>query len=79
MSHFVLFPQLVNAVEWLKGHSSIVIQYSWNIVAAIILFFIGKMISRLISGGLHIGYSMSKSVVGHRYALSYTQGSGYSP
>lgn len=40
-------------MEWFKGHSNIVIQYGWNIVAAIILFFIGKFLSRLISGGLH--------------------------
>ncbi|MNB69204.1 Small-conductance mechanosensitive channel [compost metagenome] len=53
MSHFVLFPQLSHAVEWLKGHSNIIIQYGWNIVAAIILFYIGKLVSRLISGGLH--------------------------
>lgn len=53
MSHFVLFPQLASSVEWLKGHRSIVIQYGWNVVAAIILFFTGKLISRLISGGLH--------------------------
>ncbi|MBM1020247.1 small-conductance mechanosensitive channel MscS [Enterobacter sp. A11] len=53
MGHFLLFPQLTHAVEWLKGHSSIVVQYGWNIVAAFILFFIGKLVSRLVSGGLH--------------------------
>ena len=53
MSRFVLFPQLDQSLEWLKGHSNIVIQYGWNILAAMILFFIGKLISRLLSGGLH--------------------------
>ncbi|WP_368749996.1 small-conductance mechanosensitive channel MscS [Klebsiella aerogenes] len=53
MSQFVLFPQLGNAVEWLEGHSNIVIQYGWNTIAAVILFFIGKIISRLLSSGLH--------------------------
>jgi len=53
MSEFVLFPHLNTEVEWLKSHSNIVIQYGWNIVAALILFFTGKLISRLISGGLH--------------------------
>ena len=53
MAHIILFPQLNHTVEWLKGHSSIVIQYGWNIIAAIILFFVGKLISRLLSSGLH--------------------------
>ena len=53
MGRFVLFPHLDSEVEWLKGHGAIVIQYGWNIVAALILFFVGKLISRLVSGGLH--------------------------
>lgn len=53
MSHFILFPQISSTIKWLEGHSGTVIQYGWNIVAAIILFFIGKVISRLISGGVH--------------------------
>jgi small conductance mechanosensitive channel len=53
MSSFVLFPHLDSEVEWLKGHSAVVIQYGWNIVAAFILFFAGKLISRVLSSGLN--------------------------
>lgn len=36
----------------MSGHSDAVIQFGWNIVAAIILLFIGKFIARLLSRGL---------------------------
>lgn len=52
MSKIVLFPQLHTAQEWLKGHGDTIIQYGWNVVAACILFFIGKIISQLLSKGI---------------------------
>lgn len=36
----------------MAGHSDAVIQFGWNLVAAVILLFIGKFISRLLSRGL---------------------------
>ncbi|HFZ8993354.1 TPA: small-conductance mechanosensitive channel MscS [Citrobacter freundii] len=52
MGNLILFPQIHAALEWLKGHSNVVIQFGWNVIAAIIIFFIGKLLSRLISRGL---------------------------
>ena len=52
MKGFALFPKIRNGMEWVAGHSDAVIQFGWNIVAAIILLFIGKFISRLLSHGL---------------------------
>lgn len=52
MIGFTLFPKIKNAVEWMAGHSDAVIQFGWNVVAAIILLFVGKAISRLLSRGL---------------------------
>lgn len=52
MTGFTLFPKIKNAVEWMAGHSDAVIQFGWNVVAAIILLFVGKAISRLLSRGL---------------------------
>lgn len=52
MKGFTLFPKIRSGFEWVAGHSDSVIQFGWNIVAAIILLFIGKFISRLLSHGL---------------------------
>lgn len=52
MTSFTLFPKIKNAFEWMAGHSDAVIQFGWNLVAAIILLFVGKAISRLLSRGL---------------------------
>lgn len=52
MSSFTLFPKIRTGLEWLAGHSDAVIQFGWNIVAAVILLFVGKFISRLLSRGL---------------------------
>ena len=52
MKSFTLFPKIKNGFEWMAGHSEAVIQFGWNLVAAVILLFIGKFISRLLSRGL---------------------------
>ncbi|HDG1711287.1 TPA: small-conductance mechanosensitive channel MscS [Kluyvera ascorbata] len=52
MTGFTLFPKIKSGLEWMSGHSDTVIQFGWNIVAAIILLFIGKFISRVLSRGL---------------------------
>lgn len=52
MEGFELFPKIKNAIIWFYGHSDSVIHFGWNLVAAIILFFIGKIIARLLSKGL---------------------------
>ncbi|WP_196209511.1 small-conductance mechanosensitive channel MscS [Citrobacter sp. Res13-Sevr-PEB04-36] len=52
MQGFTLFPKIRSGFEWVAGHSDAVIQFGWNIVAAAILLFIGKFISRLLSHGL---------------------------
>jgi small-conductance mechanosensitive channel len=52
MDNFILFPQLHSSLLWLKGHSNVLFQYGWNIVAAFILFFIGQLLSRVLSRGL---------------------------
>lgn len=52
MQGFTLFPKIRSGFEWVAGHSDAVIQFGWNIVAAAILLFIGKFISRLLSRGL---------------------------
>lgn len=52
MKHFTLFPKIRSGLEWMAGHSDSVIQFGWNILAAIILLFIGKSVSRLLSHGL---------------------------
>lgn len=52
MSGFSLFPKISSGLEWIAGHSDAVIQFGWNIVAAVILLFVGKFVSRLISSGL---------------------------
>lgn len=44
MSGFLLFPKIRSGLEWIAGHSDAVIQFGWNIVAAVILLFIGKFI-----------------------------------
>lgn len=51
MSSFTLFPKIRTGLEWLAGYSDAVIQFGWNIVAAVILLFVGKFISRLLSSG----------------------------
>lgn len=52
MSGFLLFPKIRSGLEWVAGHSDAVIQFGWNIVAAVILLFVGKFIARLLSRGL---------------------------
>ena len=52
MSGFLLFPKIRSGLEWIAGHSDAVIQFGWNIVAAVILLFVGKFIARLLSRGL---------------------------
>ncbi len=52
MRSFTLFPKIRTGLEWLAGHSDAVIQFGWNIVAAVILLFVGKFIARLLSRGL---------------------------
>lgn len=52
MQGFTLFPKIRSGLEWITGHSDAVIQFGWNIVAAVILLFIGKFVSRLLSRGL---------------------------
>ncbi len=52
MKHFTLFPKIRSGLEWVAGHSDAVIQFGWNILAAVILLFIGKSVSRLLSHGL---------------------------
>ena len=52
MSGFLLFPKIRSGLEWIAGHSDAVIQFGWNIVAAVILLFIGTFIARLLSRGL---------------------------
>lgn len=48
----LLFPKIRSGLEWIAGHSDAVIQFGWNIVAAVILLFVGKFIARLLSRGL---------------------------
>lgn len=52
MAKLILFPQMHSAFEWLKGHGDTIIHYGWNIVAAFLLFFIGKIFSKLLSKGI---------------------------
>ncbi|EHB1600272.1 small-conductance mechanosensitive channel MscS [Salmonella enterica] len=52
MEGFELFPKIKGAIKWMAEHSDSVIHCGWNVVAAIILLFIGKLIARLLSRGL---------------------------
>lgn len=52
MDNFVLFPQIRTAIEWLQGHSDVIFRFGWNIVAALVLFFTGKVLATLLSRGL---------------------------
>ena len=52
MNSFTLFPKIRHALEWMAGNSDAMIQFGWNVVAAIILLFVGKFISRLLAHGL---------------------------
>lgn len=52
MEGFELFPKIKGAIKWMAEHSDSVIHLGWNVVAAIILLFIGKLIARLLSRGL---------------------------
>lgn len=51
MESFELFPKIKGAIKWMAEHSDSVIHFGWNVVAAIILLFIGKLIARLLSRG----------------------------
>ncbi len=53
MSGFELFPQLRSAIQWVSSHGSAIFHYGWNVVAAILLFFIGKMFASFISNMLY--------------------------
>lgn len=52
MEGFELFPKIKGAIKWMAEHRDSVIHFGWNVVAAIILLFIGKLIARLLSRGL---------------------------
>ncbi|EBV4711521.1 mechanosensitive ion channel protein MscS [Salmonella enterica subsp. enterica serovar Durham] len=52
MEGFELFPKIKGAIKWMAEHSDSVIHFGCNVVAAIILLFIGKLIARLLSRGL---------------------------
>ncbi|EBS3740393.1 mechanosensitive ion channel protein MscS [Salmonella enterica subsp. enterica serovar Saintpaul] len=52
MEGFELFPKIKGAIKWMAEYSDSVIHFGWNVVAAIILLFIGKLIARLLSRGL---------------------------
>lgn len=52
MEGFELFPKIKGAIKWMAEHIDSVIHFGWNVVAAIILLFIGKLIARLLSRGL---------------------------
>ncbi|ECT8694943.1 mechanosensitive ion channel protein MscS [Salmonella enterica subsp. enterica serovar Stanley] len=52
MEGFELFPKIKGAIKWMAEHSDSVIHFGSNVVAAIILLFIGKLIARLLSRGL---------------------------
>ncbi|HBM2150485.1 TPA: small-conductance mechanosensitive channel MscS [Salmonella enterica subsp. enterica] len=52
MEGFELFPKIKGAIKWMAEHNDSVIHFGWNVVAAIILLFIGKLIARLLSRGL---------------------------
>lgn len=52
MAKVVLFPQIASSLEWLKGHGDTILQYGWNVIAACILFFIGRVVSTLLSKGI---------------------------
>ncbi|EGC8525080.1 small-conductance mechanosensitive channel MscS [Salmonella enterica subsp. enterica serovar Louisiana] len=52
MEGFELFPKIKGAIKWMAEHSDSAIHFGWNVVAAIILLFIGKLIARLLSRGL---------------------------
>ncbi|EPK7360327.1 small-conductance mechanosensitive channel MscS [Kluyvera ascorbata] len=49
MSGFALFPKIRSSIEWLFEHGDAVVQFGWSIVAAIILLFAGKFVSRLLA------------------------------
>ena len=49
MSGFALFPKIRSSIEWLFEHGDTVVQFGWSIVAAIILLFAGKFVSRLLA------------------------------
>ncbi|EPE41611.1 small-conductance mechanosensitive channel MscS [Salmonella enterica] len=52
MEGFELFPKIKGAIKWMAEHSDSGIYFGWDVVAAIILLFIGKLIARLLSRGL---------------------------
>ena len=47
-----MFPEISSSLEWLKGHGDTILQYGWNVIAACILFFIGRVVSTLLSKGI---------------------------
>ena len=48
MKNVVLFPQIKAALAWLVGHGDTIMQFAWNIAAALIILFVGKLISKLL-------------------------------
>lgn len=52
MKGFNLFPQIHASIIWLEGHGDTILQFVWNVVAALILLFVGKLISKLLSKGV---------------------------
>ena len=49
MKNVVLFPQLKTAIAWLVGHGETIMQFAWNIVAALIILFIGRMLAKVLA------------------------------
>lgn len=49
MKNVVLFPQLKSAIAWLIGHGETIMQFAWNIVAALIILFVGRMLAKVLA------------------------------
>jgi len=64
MSGFALFPRIRSSIEWLFEHGDAVVQFGWSIVAAIILLFAGKFVSRLLA------HTLEKLLLRRRSAIS---------
>ena len=53
MAGFELFPQMRSALLWVANNGDVIFHYVWNVVAAVLLFLIGKWFSMLASKMLH--------------------------
>ena len=45
----VLFPQLKTAIAWLVGHGETIMQFAWNIVAALIILLSGECFAKVLA------------------------------